>query len=30
MVVGSIISTELDAESLKNSLIEVLGVKKGD
>jgi uncharacterized protein (TIGR00159 family) len=30
LVVGSIISTELDAESLKTSLIEVLGVKKGD
>jgi uncharacterized protein (TIGR00159 family) len=30
MVVGSIISTEMDAESLKTSLIEVLGVKKGD
>ncbi|MDR2400059.1 MAG: diadenylate cyclase CdaA [Deferribacteraceae bacterium] len=30
MVVGSIISAELDAEALKTSLIEVLGVKKGD
>jgi uncharacterized protein (TIGR00159 family) len=30
LVVGSIISTELDAESLKTSLIEILGVKKGD
>jgi uncharacterized protein (TIGR00159 family) len=30
MVVGSIISTEMDAEALKTSLIEALGVKKGD
>jgi uncharacterized protein (TIGR00159 family) len=30
MVVGSIISTEMDAESLKASLVDILGVKRGN